>query len=220
MKRAWICLTRIPEPGRTKTRLMPFLTGEECAMLHTAFLCDIAETAQEVAADLFVAHTPGDGWEMLQEIFPMACGFFPQEGEDLGERMHNAMRKVLSSGYDVCILTGADMPGISEEHIESGFRALAEADVALGPTMDGGYYLVGLKQPCRALFEKQTYGVSTVFEATLAAAERAGCRVEQAIPCGDVDTPEELHALWEQCRGTASHTALCLGKIFEKVGRI
>ncbi len=219
MKRAWICLTRIPEPGRTKTRLMPFLTGEECAMLHTAFLRDLAETSREVAADLFVAHTPGDGWEMLREIFPTACGFFPQEGEDLGERMHNAMSKVLSAGYDACILTGADLPGMSAAHIESGFHALAEADVALGPTMDGGYYLVGLKQPCRALFEKQIYGVSTVFEATLAAAERAGCRVAQAIPCGDVDTPEELRALWEVCKGMESHTARCLTELFEREGR-
>ena len=216
MKKAWICLTRIPEPGRTKTRLMPVLTGEECAALHTAFLRDMNELSREVEADLFVAYTQGEGWEVLREIFPGAKGFFLQEGEELGLRMHRAMERVLSLGYDRCVLTGADLPGMTAKHIESGFGALDAADAVLGPTPDGGYYLIGLKQPCIALFQQQTYGHGSVFAATVAAAERAGCRMAEAMPCSDVDTPEELAALRESCRRRDSHTARCLAEIFRE----
>ena len=219
MKKAWICFTRIPEPGRTKTRLMPFLSGEECAALHTAFLRDLAELSRDGAMDLFIAHTPGEGWEMLREIFPLAKDFFPQEGDDLGARMHHAMERVLALGYDTCILTGADLPRMAAAHLASGFEALTGADVVFGPTADGGYYLVGLKRPCAAIFEKQSYGGSTVFENALAAAARAGLVTAQALPCGDVDTAEELRALWRDCRGSDTHTARCLAELLEKEGR-
>ena len=219
MKRAWICMTRIPEAGRTKTRLMPLLSGAECAALHTAFLCDLAVLSETVDADFFVTYTPGEGWEQLEEIFPTAKALFPQEGEDLGARMHNAILRVLAMGYDACILTGSDLPDLTAAHLESGFAALGPADVTLGPTADGGYYLVGLKAPCPVIFEKQTYGISTVFDATCAAAEKAGCTVAKALPCDDVDTPDELRALWKQCRGKDSHTARCLGTIFAKEER-
>ena len=220
MKKAWICMTRIPEPGRTKTRLMPFLSGEECAALHTAFLRDLAELAAMQTADLFVSYTPGEGWELLREIFPAAKGFFPQEGEELGARMHRAMTKVFSMGYDACVLTGSDLPRMTAAHLESGFAALSQADIVLGPTEDGGYYLVRSKRPCAALFEQQTYGVSTVFEATVAAARRAGLSVAQALPCSDVDTPDELRALWRDFCDTDSDTARFLTEIFEKGERL
>lgn len=219
MKKAWICMTRIPEPGRTKTRLMPFLSGEECAALHTAFLRDLAELANRTDVDLFVTYTPGEGWERLSEIFYMARELFPQEGENLGARMHNAMVRVLNMGYDECVLTGSDLPRMTAEHIESGFTALRKAEIALGPTADGGYYLVGLKQPCPAIFEKQTYGIGTVFDAACAAAEKAGCTAAKALPCDDVDTPDELRVLWDECRGKTNHTARCLGTIFTKEER-
>ena len=219
MKKAWICMTRIPEPGRTKTRLMPFLSGEECAKLHTAFLRDLAQLSEKAETDFFVTYTPGDGWEQLREIFPAARELFPQTGEDLGARMHNAIEHVLAMGYDACVLTGSDLPGMTVEHLESGFDALASADVTLGPTSDGGYYLVGLKVPCAAVFEKQVYGVNTVFDTTCAAAKRAGCAVIQALPCDDVDTPDELRTLWRDCRGNGTYTAHCLAELFEKEGR-
>ena len=221
MKKAWICMTRIPEAGRTKTRLMPLLSGEECAALHTAFLRDLAELSETVDADFFVTYTPeGEGAELLREIFPKARELFPQEGEDLGARMHNAILRVLKMGYDACVLTGSDLPCMTAEHLESGFAALAAAEVTLGPTADGGYYLVGLKAPCAVIFEKQTYGIGTVFDSACAAAKQGGYTVAKALPCDDVDTPDELRALWKQCRGKESYTVRCLETIFAKEERL
>ena len=195
MKNALICFTRVPKPGVTKTRLLPILSGEQCAMLHTAFLQDLSAVYRQVDADLFVAYTNDPDWEMLKEIFPAAKGFFPQSGADLGEKMYNALRFVLEAGYGKAVLTGADLPLMTGAHLESGFAALDGADIAIGPTSDGGYYLVGMKQPSRVIFENQSYGGSTVLENTLAAANAAGLSAALAMACDDVDTPEDLRNL-------------------------
>ena len=198
MRRAIICFTRIPRPGVTKTRLLPILSGEQCAGLHAAFLQDLAAVYSQADADLFVAYTPDPDWEVLRAIFPAASGFFPQEGADLGEKMYRAICHVLHTGYGEVILTGADLPLLTAAHIKSGFAALKNADIAMGPTSDGGYYLVGMKKPHRAIFENQSYGGATVLENTVAAAGAAGLSVSLATPCDDVDTPEDLRALSRQ----------------------
>lgn len=195
MKKAIICFTRVPKPGVTKTRLMPILTGEQCAKLHTAFLKDLASVYKNVAADLFVAYTADPEWESLKEIFSSAKDFFPQRGADLGEKMYRAIGHVLQLGYQSVILTGADLPLMTKTHLESGFAALEGADVTFGPTSDGGYYLVGMKQPHTVIFEKQQYGGATVLENTVGAAKAAGLTVSFAKTCDDVDTPEDLRNL-------------------------
>lgn len=195
MKRAIICFTRVPKPGVTKTRLLPILTGDQCAQLHTAFLQDLARVYTQVDADLFVAYTADPDWPVLQGLFPSAKDFYPQSGADLGEKMYNALCHVLELGYEEAVLTGADLPLMTAAHLESGFLALAAADITLGPTSDGGYYLVGMKKPHRTIFENQSYGGATVLDNTLAATEQAGLSVVLAALCDDVDTPEDLRAL-------------------------
>lgn len=198
MKKALICFTRVPKPGVTKTRLLPILSGDQCAKLHTAFLTDLARVYDGMDADLFVAYTADPEWEMLKEIFPTAKDFFPQRGADLGEKMYHAICSVLDLGYDGVVLTGADLPRLNASHLESGFAALDSADIAIGPTSDGGYYLVGMKSPHRAVFENQQYGGSTVLENTLAAGQAVGLTVALAKKCDDVDTPEDLQSLTGQ----------------------
>lgn len=198
MKKAVICFTRVPKPGVTKTRLLPILSGQQCADLHTAFLRDLSAVYDRLNADLFVAYTEDPNWDALKDIFPTARGFFPQEGADLGEKMYHALCHVLRSGYDAAVLTGADLPRLTADHLERGFEALEQADIAIGPTSDGGYYLVGMKEPHRAIFENQRYGGSTVLENTVAAGENAGLTVSLAAPCDDVDTPEDLQNLMRQ----------------------
>ena len=209
MRRALICFTRPPVPGRTKTRLMPLLSGEECAALHAAFLRDIAAVCGRVEAELYVAYAPEGDWGVLREIFPAALDFFPQTGEGLGERMHRALCGVLARGYDACVLIGSDLPELTEGHLAAAFAALERADATLGPTADGGYYLVGLKRPCRALFAGQRYGHGSVYEDTLAAIRGAGLRFCPAPPCRDVDVPEDLVRL-PGTVGPDSHTARLL----------
>ena len=210
MKKAVICFTRVPKAGKTKTRLMGLLTGEQCAQLHWAFLRDLANVYKKLDADLFIFHTPDPEWEALKTVFSSAKGFDAQVGEGLGEKMNNALNMVLALGYDAVVLTGADLPGMNASHLRSGFHGLLHADVTLGPTSDGGYYLVGVKTPAPYLFENQTYGAGSVFENTRSAATAAGKTFCPALPCDDVDTPEDLRALRLD---PDSHTARYLRKI-------
>ena len=204
MKRAVICFTRVPKPGVTKTRLLPVLKPQQCADLHWAFLKDLADTYRKLDAHLFVAYTPDADWESLKTVFPHA-GFYPQKGNDLGERMYRVIRKVLELGYDSVVLTGTDLPMMTSAHLESGFAVLEEKDIAIGPTSDGGYYLIGMKKPCREVFRVEGYGGASVFESTVAAAEDAGLSVGLALPCDDVDTPGDLWDLTKTVR-PGSHT--------------
>ena len=205
MKRAIICFTRVPKPGVTKTRLLPVLKPEQCAGLHWAFLKDLAGVYRGLNARLFVAYTPDPEWERLKEVFPDAR-YFPQEGADLGEKMFRAIKQVLEAGYESVVLTGSDLPRMGITHLQSGFSVLEEKDVVIGPTSDGGYYLIGMKKPNREVFRVEGYGGSSVFENTVAAAERAGLSLGTALPCDDVDTPEDLRSLIRWL-SPESHTA-------------
>ena len=196
MKNAVILFTRVPHPGQTKTRLLPILQPEQCADLHWAFLKDLADLYRQVDAHLFVAYTPDPDWELLKSVFPRA-GYLAQKGNDLGEKMYRYLRKVLALDYESVILTGSDLPGMTAAHLESGFAVLEETDIAIGPTSDGGYYLIGMKRPCREVFRIEGYGGATVFEKTVAAAKNAGLTVGLAMTCDDVDTPEDLKNLAE-----------------------
>lgn len=106
--------------------------------------------------------------------------------------MYRIIRKVLSLGYESVVLTGADLPLMTKAHLESGFAILEKQDIAIGPTPDGGYYLIGMKHPCREIFRIEGYGGASVFENTISAALAAGLTVGTALPCSDVDTPEDL----------------------------
>lgn len=194
MKKAIICFTRVPKPGVTKTRLLPVLSPGQCAELHWAFLKDLARVYTQLDAHLFVAYVPDPDWEQLKTVFPDA-GFILQKGNDLGEKMYRAIRTVLELGYGAVVLTGADLPMMGKAHLESGFAALEGKDIAIGPSSDGGYYLIGMGSPRREVFRVEGYGGRSVLESTLAAANAAGLSVGLALTCDDVDTPEDLRRL-------------------------
>ena len=177
---------------------MTFLSGEDCAALHIAFLKDISAVLNPYEADVFVAYTPEGDHRELQRIFPYAKEFFSQKGAELGEKMHNCLSNVLERGYDSCVLVGADLPLLSKEHFDSAFTALESADVTLGPTEDGGYYLVGLKKPCVAMFTNQSYSCESVFASAVMAAQSEGFSVLPALSCSDVDTADDLYALLDK----------------------
>ncbi len=211
MKRAVILFTRVPRAGHTKTRLLPVLRPEQCAGLHWAFLKDLGALYRKLDAHLFVAYTPDPDWEKLKDILPRGS-YLPQKGQDLGEKMYRSIKKVLDLGYESVILTGSDLPMMTLSHLESGFSALENNDIAIGPTSDGGYYLIGMKRPNRDIFRVEGYGGATVFENTLAAAENAGLALGLAMCCDDVDTPEDLHRLIQSVH-PGSHTGKYLQQL-------
>ena len=190
-KEALVLFTRLPLPGRTKTRLMPWLTPEQCAALHCAMLEDISETLRRFGGDIFVFYTPdGDSTELRQ-----LCGeavYLPQDGADLGERMDRATREVLARGYASCLLLGSDIPSVTEETLESVSAMLRTHDVVLAPTEDGGYWMVGLKKPCSAIFTHRHYGSANAFSASQEGCAQANLRLAVGPKLRDIDEIEDL----------------------------
>ena len=195
---ALIIFTREPEEGRTKTRLMPYFSPAQCAELHRCMLKDISKEMQKADADIFVAYTCGDGPDdpgepaFLRSIVKRNTVFIRQRGEDIGSRMRNAFDDVLGSGYSKAVLIGTDIPGIRSETIDSALELLDSTDVVMGPTEDGGYYLIGMKSVHPEAFDVRTYGVSTVFDETIASIRKAGLSAGLVSAYPDIDTPEDL----------------------------
>lgn len=213
MKRALIVFTREPEAGKTKTRMMPYLSEEECAELHECFLRDIAKEVAKVNADLWLCHTSTSGeCPIIRKTFEYAKGFFPQEGDNLGVRMFNAMDKLLTEGYDNVALMGTDIPEIKAVSIEKAFNIAETKDVALGPTADGGYHLIAMKSAPMAPFEVKSYGHATVLENTIESIEAAGLTVGLGDTYQDMDEPCDLQGLRSRLRTSKGAARTATGR--------
>lgn len=217
---AVIVFTRIPLPGQTKTRMMPYLDAEQCARLHTNFLKDIAVACRRSAADVFVYYTPERPAGILEEIFEYAKGFEVQKGDDLGQRMYVAIRDILEKGYEKCVLIGTDIPEIQAKYLKEAFAALDHYDVVFGPTADGGYYLTGMKKPLAETFEKQSYGHGSVLENTIASLESKGISAGVITELEDMDTREDLTAYRNRMRTERNLQYTYTGKYLMRTGRI
>jgi rSAM/selenodomain-associated transferase 1 len=202
---ALILFTRLPLPGQTKTRLMHWLTPEQCAKLHRAMLQDISETLQKTGRDIFVFYTPDGDLTELRRLCGKAV-YLPQRGAGLGERMDQAIREVLASGYGSCLLLGSDIPETTAKDIDTAGALLREHDVVLSPTEDGGYWMIGLKQPCSAIFTRQPYGTENAFLSALKTCEQARLHVAIGPRLRDIDQIEDLRHYGAYPRKEMAHT--------------
>lgn len=153
-KNGLIIFTRIPEAGKTKTRLQIKLSKEECANLHKCFLKDIYDIFVNLNdIDIIICHTEEGDLNILKNIFYKENLYIKQYGNNLNEKMYNAIKEVLSLKYDKCVLIGADIPEINKDDIINAFNLLKNNDFVFGASYDGGYYLVGMKEANDIIFK-------------------------------------------------------------------
>ena len=207
-----IIFTREPEPGLTKTRLMPYYTPEQCAEIHRCMLKDIGRQAKQVDADVIVSHTGGEPVFLKSVFDERRCAFTRQRGEDLGMRMRNAISDALDAGYEKAVLIGTDIPEIEAESLEAAFALLDAYDTILGPTADGGYYLIGMKEVYPEAFNVKTYGTASVFEETLASIGRSGHTAGTADTYHDIDIPEDITGYRQRMREDRHLRRSCTGR--------
>lgn len=153
-KNGLIIFTRIPEAGKTKTRLQIKLSKEECANLHKCFLKDIYDIFVNLNyIDIIICHTEEGDLNILKNIFYKENLYIKQYGNNLNEKMYNAIKEVLSLKYDKCVLIGTDIPEINKDDIINAFNLLNNNDFVFGASYDGGYYLVGMKEANDIIFK-------------------------------------------------------------------
>ncbi len=196
-----LVVAKRPAAGHSKTRLCPPLTGEQAAALYEAFLRDVLDVLRAVqGVGRTVVYLAGDADDdaALRYFAELAPDFAlaRQRGDGLGERLDNLLSDALSAGAGAAVVTSSDSPNLPAAYVALAFEALAAgADVALGPSDDGGYYLIGLRRPQPRLTRDVPMSTPTVLAETLALAESLGLRVALLPPWYDVDTADELRRL-------------------------
>jgi uncharacterized protein len=193
-----VVLTRFPLPGHVKTRLIPALGARRAAALHRALARRTIAAAREARALCGCAievHHDGGTPAALARWLGADVAFVPQGAGDLGRRLASAVRSARARRRGPVVLVGTDCPALEGRHVAAACAALQRCDVALGPALDGGYWLLGLARPAAALFRRIPWGTDRVLARTRAAARTAGQTVALLERLADVDRPEDLRFL-------------------------
>ncbi|MEN6326747.1 MAG: TIGR04282 family arsenosugar biosynthesis glycosyltransferase [Syntrophomonas sp.] len=210
MKTGIIIMSRIPEPGYTKTRLLGKLSPNECAVFHRACLRDICRVVRNTGITAYLYYTgsaleegdPGghgagfEQWQLAPEDYPYFI-MRRQKGLQLGERMLNAAGEVLPD-HDAVIFLGSDMPCLTPALLQESINRLHTNDLVIGPAEDGGYYLLAIKNVHKALFQDIPWSTAGVLDATLQAAAQGGLIYSLLPVHSDIDTWDDLISFSDQ----------------------
>jgi len=195
MRRALLIVGKAPRAGRTKTRLVPPLSHTEAAGLSGAFLRDTVDTALRLGWECVSVVHPAlpDEAELLTSSVPSGVRLCAQAGAGLGDALRGAFDMHFAQGFERVVLVDSDSPTLPLAMLESACRELDQHDVTIGPSADGGYYLLGLRQQHDELFEQIAWSTEHVYQQTLDRA--SGLRVQALPEWYDVDVPADLERL-------------------------
>jgi rSAM/selenodomain-associated transferase 1 len=196
-RRAILVVAKAPEPGRTKTRLCPPLSLEDAAALYQAFLIDTTAAALALGWERVTLVHPNQAKtrHVLAGLVPGGAELQPQRGAGLGAALSSAFESHLGAGFGRVILIGSDSPSLPSAFIQDACSALDHCDVVIGPSADGGYYLIGMRTFYPSLFTGISWSTDRVHEQTLARARALPLRVWSLPEWYDVDTVVDLRRL-------------------------
>lgn len=194
---ALVIFARAPILGTVKTRLARHLDPGRVLGIYRGFVEHTVATARQAGFPLFVFFCPDNQGALMEQWLGPDLVYASQAGQDLGSRMADAFFRVFSRGYKQVVLMGTDVPEIKQRHIAEAFGHLEQVDCVLGPTLDGGYWLIGFNSASfdDAMFKGMEWGSSEVYETTLKQAGTCCLTVKSLAPVRDIDTIEDLHCL-------------------------
>ena len=186
-------MTKVPQAGKVKTRLQPFLTLPQSAEISICFLQDTEQKAKAVTQNLIIAFSPIEKKNLLIDILQTKPILIEQKGVNLGERMCHAFEFAFFLDSDAVVMIGTDSPTFPAEFIERAFIFLEmKSDVVLGKTEDGGFYLIGLRSLDKRIFENVEWSSTRTFEQTNRNIENLNLSLSEIPVWYDVDTPQDL----------------------------
>ena len=198
-----ILFARFPVPGHAKTRLIPALGPDGAARLHRRLTEHAAGAARAACssdrARVTVCFT-GATKQNFRSWLGCDLAYAAQPAGDLGGRLRQAFTSAFRGHAQRAVTMGADIPNLSAPIIRQAFACLRERDVVLGPAVDGGYYLIGMKRDRPGLFAGIDWGTELVFAQTRAAIERQGLSVAELPLLNDVDVPADTSVLRDDLR--------------------
>ena len=203
-------MTKAPQAGRVKTRLVPPLTPEEAAELNKCFLRDTAaaissaccrrppgDEGKTALTSAIAVYTPVGAESVYTDLLPADFSLLPQRGDKFGERLYFAVEDLFNYGFESVCLIDSDSPTVPAKNFAESVELLSASEdrVVLGPSDDGGYYLIGVKKPNRHLFEQIDWSTERVLNQTMQRAADIGLEVK-LLPTGyDVDDDASLRRL-------------------------
>lgn len=198
---ALVMMARAPSDARGKTRLTRELGGDHVGLKRALLLDTIDAVRQVQHADLFLAFEPPEAAGEIGSLTGGAAQLLAQRGDTLGERMHHAFASLFARGYSSVVMVGSDLPTLPPAYVVQAFTRLRDGSVVIGPAVDGGYYLIGLRAPSPALFTSIPWSTRDALSTTLAAAEREGLPVSLTPEWYDVDDRDDLRRLMNEPAG-------------------
>lgn len=228
-KNLLVLFAKYPEPGKVMTRLNPPFSYEECALLHWAMVEDLytllGSDEQTSEFDFHVYCSPTDKISRFRDKLGVSENVFPQRGADLGEKLHNAFIDSFEQGYDKTAIVGSDCLHLTVQDVCRAFDRLdtsmessagsgkgkgslskknSAPDVVVGPTEDGGYYLIGASRLIPRLFDKIKWSTDSVFSDTVDILSKQNIRFALLPKKYDVDSFEEVNKLWLDSQSNGS----------------
>ena len=183
-----IVFVRSPELGKVKTRLARSIGDQSALNIYKILLKHTAAVLRDLSFDKVVYFSEkidnNDLWE--NSLFEKKL----QKGADLGERMHHAFDTAFNKGYKKVLIIGSDLFDLTSSIITSAFEALETYDISIGPSLDGGYYLLGMKKLQPEVFKNKKWGTDSVLEHTLQDLKKQKIKLLNAL--NDIDTLEDL----------------------------
>jgi rSAM/selenodomain-associated transferase 1 len=203
-RRILIVFVKSPEAGGVKSRLAADIGEEKARRLYMHFVEDLLDSLDKGDFRLKIFFHPPDQQNVVAKWLGHRRHYEPQQGNDLGERMKNAFEKCFSDGFESVILVGGDIPDMTGEIVNEGFADLKSSDAVIGPSHDGGYYLIGFRSGTFVpdVFTGISWGTGGVMKSTRDILEDKGVRLSFLPLWRDIDTCEDLVALIERHRNT------------------
>jgi uncharacterized protein len=200
MTETLIIFSRYPEPGKTKTRMIPALGALGAAELqqkmteHTLKTAIALKLSRNLAIEV---HFAGGNIQSMTEWLGEDFDYIPQVLGDLGHKMHSSFERAFALGNQRVVIIGTDCPDIEQTILTQAFDSLERHDLVLGVAEDGGYYLIGLNQPIAELFQNIIWGTEQVLNQTKNIAQQLKLNVHYLPTLADVDRPKDLK-IWQK----------------------
>jgi len=200
-----VIFVKLPEKGSVKTRLAKDLGHGFVQTLYRNFVLDLLETLAKVKWPIILYFHPLESGKAISKWLGKNYTYAPQKGVDLGKRMENALKETFAKGFTKAVIIGSDLPDLQNNILDMAFSALHVNDIVIGPSVDGGYYLIGFRHDSflPEVFKGISWGTDTVLKDTLKILREKNCRAHFLPELHDVDTIEDLKALYERNKDTA-----------------
>ena len=189
MEKALIIFARNPVAGKVKTRLAATIGHEQALAIYKLLLAHTAETTKKVDCNRYVFYADEIGSaDVWNDVFFRKQ---LQQGNDLGERMQLAFTELFLKGYKKVLIIGTDCFDLTAGIVEQAFEALENHEAVIGPSADGGYYLLGMKQLYPFLFIQKAWSTDLVYKATLTDFFNNNITYFTLPVLNDIDTEED-----------------------------